>query len=157
MDLWQQNERRFAMGEIRVRDPFWGGFSNLPAVFQRFFEQDDWGLPTMSEGGLLAVDISEGKEGETIVRASLPGFRREDVQVSVQNGVLDIKAENRFDEETKGEKFYRRERRYGSVTRRIALPGNPTGEGVAAELKEGVLTVKVPANGGNGPKKIQVR
>lgn len=115
------------------------------------------GLGELMQTGSLAVDISEGKEGETIVRASLPGFKKEDVQVSVHNGVLDIKAESREETETKDEKFFRKERRYGSLSRRIALPGNPSGEGVAAELKDGVLTVKVPGNGKSGPKKIDIK
>lgn len=143
------------MPNIRVRSPF--GEMDLRNFFRGFFDEDNMGISQYMAEGSLAVDISEGKEGETIVRASLPGFKKEDVQVSVHNGVLDIKAENRFEEETKDEKFYRKERRYGSVTRRIALPGNPKSDDVVAELKDGVLTVKVPANGETGPKKIAVK
>lgn len=143
------------MGQIRVRDPF-GGL-DLRNFFRGFFNEDEMGLGELMQTGSLAVDISVGKEGETIVRASLPGFKKEDVQVSVHNGVLDIKAESREETETKDEKFFCKERRYGSLTRRIALPGNPSGEAVAAELKDGVLTVKVPGNGKSGPKKIDIK
>ena len=143
------------MANIRVRDPFQG--TGLRDFFRGFFDEDEMGIRPWLEEGALAVDISQGKEGETIVRASLPGFRKEDVNVSVHNGVLDIKAESKSEEETRDEKFYRKERRYGSLSRRIALPGNPSGEGVAAELKDGVLTVKVPGNGETGPKKIDVK
>jgi HSP20 family protein len=144
------------MGQIRVRDPF--GTLDLRNFFRGFFNDDEqMGLGQWMQEGSLAVDISEGKEGETIVRASLPGFKKDDVQVSVHNGVLDIKAESNEETETKEEKFFRKERRYGSVARRIALPGNPTGEDVLAELKDGVLTVKVPAGGKNGPKKIDIK
>lgn len=143
------------MANIRVRDPFQG--LGLRDFFRGFFDDDEMGVRPWMEEGALAVDVSQGKEGETIVRASLPGFKKEDVSVSVHNGILDIKAESKSEEETKEEKFYRKERRYGSLSRRIALPGNPTGEGVAAELNDGVLTVKVPGNGDNGPKKIDVK
>ena len=143
------------MPNIRVRSPF--GEMDLRNFFRGFFDEDNMGISQYMAEGSLAVDISEGVEGETIVRASLSGFKKEDVQVSVHNGVLDIKAENKFEEETKNEKFFRKERRYGSVTRRIALPGNPKSDDVIAELKDGVLTVKVPANGETGPKKIAVK
>lgn len=142
------------MPNIRVRSPF--AEMDLGNFFRGFFNDDETGLGQYMADGSLAVDISEGKEGETIVRASLPGFNKDDVQISVHNGVLDIKAENKFEEETKHEKFFRKERRYGSVTRRIALPGNPKGDEVTAELKDGILTVKIPANGETGPKKITV-
>jgi HSP20 family protein len=140
-----------AMREIKVFDPFNVGFSNF---FRNFF--DDEGLRPLMEEGSLAVDVSQGKEGETIVRANLPGFKKEDVQLSVHNGVLDIRAESKQEDEVKHEKFYRRERRVSSVTRRVALPGNPSGDDVQAELKDGVLTVKVPGSTKNGPKQIAV-
>lgn len=145
------------MGQIRLRDPFAIAMPDLRSLFRGFIDDEDVGLRPVLEEGSLAVDISQGKEGETIVRASLPGFKREDVQLSVHNGVLDIKAESKHEEETKGEKFYRRERRVSSLSRRIALPGNPDGEGVAAELKDGVLTVKIPTPAKNGPKQIAVK
>lgn len=143
------------MNGLRLRDPFdIGGVRNL---MRAFF--NDPGLeiaPTLDEGA-LAVDISEGKEGETIVRASLPGFKKEDVTVSVHQGVLDIKAEQSEESETKEEKFYRKERRWGSLSRRIALPGNPAEDGVAAELKDGVLTVTVKPSKANQPRQIAIR
>jgi HSP20 family protein len=149
------NNKEIVMGQIRVREPF-GGL-DLRNFFRGFFDDEQMGLGQWMNEGSLAVDISEGKEGETIVRASLPGFKRDDVQVSVHNGVLDIKAESKEETETQGEKFFRKERRYGSVSRRIALPGNPSGEDVVAELKDGVLTVKVPGNTKSGPKKVEIR
>ena len=55
------------------------------------------------------------------------------------------------------DKFFRQERRVSSVSRRIALPGNPSGEGVSAELKDGVLTVKVAPGAKNGPKRVEIK
>ena len=140
------------MNNILLRSPL-GNF-DLRNFFRSAFENDD--VDQWLQQGALAVDISEGKEGETIVRASLPGFKKEDVHVSVHNGVLDIKAESTEETETKNEKFFRRERRFGSVARRIALPGNPGSEDVAADLKDGVLTVKVRPAAKDGPKKIAI-
>jgi HSP20 family protein len=147
--------QEIAMGQIRLRDPFdFGGMRNL---LRSFFEEPGFQLAPMLEEGALAVDVSEGKEGETIVRASLPGFKKEDVKVSVHQGVLDIRAESKEEHETKDEKFYRKERRWGAVSRRIALPGNPAEDGVSAELKDGVLTVKVQPSKANQPRQIAVR
>lgn len=143
------------MGDLRIRDPF--AFTGLRNLFRGFFDEPNFELAPHLEEGALAVDISEGKEGELVVRASLPGFKREDVQVSVHNGVLDIKAESREEKETKDEKFYRKERRWGAVSRRIALPGSPAEEGVTAELKDGVLTVRIPGSKGKGPRKVDVK
>lgn len=143
------------MANLSMRSPF--GNLDLRNFFRGVFDEADPSIAQFMQEGSLAVDISEGKEGETIVRASLPGFKKEDVQVSVHNGVLDIKAESREETETKEEKFYRKERRYGSLSRRIALPGNPSGEAIVAELKDGVLTVKVPADVKAGPKRVEVK
>lgn len=143
------------MSQMKLRDPFdIGGMRNL---LRGFFDDAGFQLAPALEEGALAVDISEGKEGETIVRASLPGFKKEDVKVSVHQGVLDIRAESKEEHETKDEKFYRKERRWGAVSRRIALPGNPAEDGVQAELKDGVLTVKVQPSKANQPRQIAVR
>lgn len=143
------------MSQMKLRDPFdFGGMRNL---LRGFFDDAGFQLAPTLEEGALAVDISEGKEGETIVRASLPGFKKEDVKVSVHQGVLDIRAESKEEHETKDEKFYRKERRWGAVSRRIALPGNPAEDGVQAELKDGVLTVKVQPSKANQPRQIAVR
>lgn len=140
---------------MKVRDPFeLGGMRDL---VREFFEEPGLrSFPTFSEDA-LPVDISEGKEGETIVRASLPGFRKEDVKISVHEGVLEISAEHSAESETSDEKFYRKERRWGSMSRRIALPGQPADDGVDAELKDGVLTVRVKPAKGSQPRAIAVR
>lgn len=95
------------------------------------------------EDGTLAVDVAEG-DGEVIVRASLPGFKKEDIDVQIHNGVLSIKAERSEEEETEVEHFYRKERRVGSLSRRIALPDVVSGADAHAEVRDGVLTVRIP-------------
>ncbi|MBX3474734.1 MAG: Hsp20/alpha crystallin family protein [Planctomycetes bacterium] len=143
------------MSQMKLRDPFdMGGMRNL---LRSFFDDAGFQIAPTLEEGALAVDISEGKEGETIVRASLPGFKKEDVKISVHQGILDIRAESKEETETRDEKFYRKERRWGAVSRRIALPGNPAEDGVQAELKDGVLTVKVQPSKANQPRQIAVR
>lgn len=135
-------------------------FPAMNRVFRDFFE-DPFFKGTLTQGwadeGSLAVDISEGKEGDIIVRSSLPGFRKEDVSVTVHNNVLSIKAESKDEKETQNEKYYRKERRWGSVSRSVALPGQISEDNVRAELKDGVLTVKLlPAKAAQS-KRIEVK
>ena len=114
------------------------------------------GLGTVaSDEGTLAVDVSEDDQN-VYVRASLPGFAKEDVSIEVHDSVLSIKAEHTEEKEESTEKFYRRERRFGSTSRSIALP-SPVREGEAtAELKDGVLTVRVPRVAEKTPKRISI-
>ncbi len=108
-----------------------------------------------SDASTLAVDVSED-DTSVYVRASLPGFAKEDVSIEVHDSVLSIRAEHNEEREEKTEKFYRRERRFGSLSRSIALP-SPVREGEAsAELKDGVLTVRIPRVAEKSPKKIAI-
>jgi len=131
-------------------------------MFQNFLGQGFSALPFLTddesiEAGTLAVDVSEDDEN-VIVRASLPGFNKDDVSVELDKGVLTITGEHTEESESKGERYYRRERRVGSVSRRIALPGT-IGEGEAeAEFKGGVLTVRVPrATEADSRKKLKIK
>lgn len=146
------------MSELKKWEPFsFAGFGDFRKLLQNLFPEKGASLEPWLEEGNLAVDISQGREGETIVRASLPGFKKENIDVQVHDGILTIKAESTEEHEAKGEKFYHKERRWGSLSRRIALPGNPSDEGIAADLKDGVLTVKIPAGKGNQPRRIEIR
>ena len=109
----------------------------------------------LDDEGTLALDVAEG-DGELIVRASLPGFKREDIDVQIHNGVLSIKAEHTVEKETKDERYYRKERRVGSVTRRIALPGVVSDANANAELNDGVLILRIPQAEVARPKQIPV-
>lgn len=144
------------MFELMKRDPM---FNRNIRDLMNFVRNDPFfGMPTEGawEDGNLALDVSEG-DGEIIVRASLPGFKKDEIDVSVQNGVLTIKAEHTEEEETKKEKFYRKERRYGSVYRTMTLPGNVTDTNAKAELKDGVLTLHIPEEEKAKPKRIAVK
>lgn len=118
-----------------------------PPSLRSFFRNWDepWaGMPSLIEGTDLPVDISKDKENRLVVRATLPGFKKEEVNVRLENNSLFITAEHKDDSETKGEDYYRRERSWKSVSRTIGLPGQAEKNGVDAELKDGVLTVRVP-------------
>ena len=143
------------MADIVRRDPFTGMRQMMDRLFDDSFfrsQSNGWGL----EEGTLAVDISE-VDGALTVQASLPGFQKEDVDVQVHEGVLSIKAEHHEEHETKGERFYRRGRTFGSLSRRIALPGIVHDSKVDAELTEGILTLTLPLPEKAKPKQIEIR
>jgi HSP20 family protein len=148
------------MADIVRRDGSWDGMPTLPAfhgmrqLMDRLFDDTSFGQGW--DDGMLPVDISE-KDQELVVRASVPGFKKEDIDIQVHQGVLSINAKHTFDDETSGEKWYRRERRYGAVSRRIALPGVVHDAPVDAELKDGVLTLKIAVPEAARPKQIEIK
>ena len=102
----------------------------------------DW-MPT--------VDISE-TEGEYLIKAELPEVRKEDVKVTVENGVLTLQGERRQEKEEKGKRFHRVERSYGSFVRSFTLPESVDESSVKAEYKDGVLNLHLPKSEKVKPK-----
>ena len=102
-----------------------------------------------------AVDIYE-TDGALVVKAELPDLRREDVDVSVENNTLSIRGERKLDSEIKQESFHRIERAYGSFVRTFSLPNTVDTGKIAAEYKNGVLTVKLPIRDEVKPRSIDV-
>lgn len=100
------------------------------------------------------------KEDHFEITADVPGFKKEDVQVEVQNGVLVIKAENKeetkTDEEREGVKWHRVERRSGSLFRSVKLPPSADLEHINAKSEDGVLTVAVAKRPEAAPRRIAV-
>ena len=89
------------------------------------------------------VDILD-HEKELIVRAELPGVEKDDVEVTIAGDRLTIEAEREFEEEETKESFYRHELGYGELRRTIALPVEIDTDHIEAELKDGILSVKLP-------------
>lgn len=103
-----------------------------------------------------AVDIKE-TESEYLVRAELPGIRREDVKVSLDEGVLTIEGERRQEKVEKTEKTHRVERFYGTFCRSFSLPEYTDAAGIRAESKDGVLSVHVPKLTVEKRKALQIK
>ncbi len=102
------------------------------------------------------VDITED-EKEFLIKAELPEVKKEEVKVSVQDGVLTISGERKYEKEEKGKKYHRVERAYGSFARSFALPDDADAEKVAGEFKDGILKVHVPKSEKAKPKKVEVK
>ena len=90
-----------------------------------------------------AVDISE-KDKEYLVKAQLPGVKKDDVRIELLNGVLTITGERKFEKEEKTEKTHRVESAYGAFTRSFTVPEDVLAEKIAAEFKDGILAVRLP-------------
>jgi HSP20 family protein len=102
------------------------------------------------------VDISED-EKEYLIKAELPEVKKEDAKVSVQNDVLTISGERKYEKEEKGKKYHRVERAYGSFERSFTLPEDADAAKIAAEFKDGVLKVHLPKSEKPRPKSIEVK
>lgn len=102
-----------------------------------------------------SVDISEDDK-EYVIKAELPEVDKEKVKIVVENGVLCIKGERKFEKEEKNKKYHRIERSYGSFMRSFTLPDDADPAKVAAEFKDGLLQVHMPKSEARKPKAIEV-
>lgn len=103
-----------------------------------------------------AVDIFQSDANEVVLKAELPGLKREDIDVKVENNTLTIKGERRQDSEVKKEHFHRVERCYGAFGRSFSLPNTIDTGKVRADYHDGVLTVSLPLREESKPRQIQV-
>ena len=103
-----------------------------------------------------AVDISEDDK-EFVVKAELPGLKREEVKVTVEDGVLSISGERKTEKEEKNKKFHRVERSYGSFLRSFTLPEGADATRVNADFNDVVLNVHLAKTAKAQPKTIEVK
>jgi HSP20 family protein len=103
-----------------------------------------------------ALDISERKDAY-VVTVEVPGIKAEDLDITLEDGLLTIKGERRFTQETSEQQFHRVERRYGGFRRSITLPAQVKADQIEASFEDGVLEVVVPKAEEAKPKKISVR
>ena len=101
------------------------------------------------------VDIAED-DNEYLINVELPEVQKENVKVTVNQGVLSIQGERMMEKEENGRKYHRVERAYGSFSRSFTLPDYVDGNRIAAEFKDGILRVHVPKSEQAKPKSIQV-
>ena len=143
----------------------WDPFKEMEELQSRFTKL--FGLtPVRTEnGGQELMTITEwtpsvdiiGDEKEWLVKADLPEVKKEDVKVSVENGVLTITGERKLEKEEKDKKYHRIERSYGNFLRSFTLPEGADGSKVNAEFKDGVLKVHLPKSDKAKPKAVEVK
>lgn len=101
------------------------------------------------------VDIFENKEN-LVIEAELPGMKREDVDVSIENNVLTLHGERKFEKKDDGDNYHRVERSYGSFTRSFTLPQTVTADGATADFKNGILRVQLLKREETKARKIEI-
>src|SRR2546423_12179653 len=102
-----------------------------------------------------AVDIYEG-EHELVVKADLPDIRPEELDIRVENNILTIRGERKFEKKVDEKNYLRVERAYGSFARSFALANTVNTDAIKADYKDGVLTLSVPKRVEAKPKQIKV-
>jgi HSP20 family protein len=144
--------RRDPFAELADWRPF---FAPLFGREGRNLLEEVWGR---SAAGRLApsVDISED-DGNYVVTAELPGTKREDVTVELEEDVLTIRGEKRNEREEKKEKRRLVERSYGTFSRSFTLPANADGEKISASFKDGVLTVTIGKRPETKPRVVDIK
>ena len=101
------------------------------------------------------VDIFENKD-EIVLEAELPGMNREDFELTIENNVLTLRGERRFEKRDEADNYHRVERAYGSFTRSFTLPQTVSGDGATAEYKNGVLRVVLKKREEVKARRIQI-
>src|SRR5882672_12238857 len=102
-----------------------------------------------------AVDIYEG-EHELVVKADLPDVKAEDLDIRVENNILTIRGERKFEKKVDEKNYLRVERAYGSFARSFSLANTVNTEAIKADYKDGVLTLNIPKREEAKPKQIKV-
>lgn len=127
-------------------------FGKLPVRAES--EQELFGLTDWTP----SVDISE-TDTAYLIKGEIPGVKKEDIKVTVEDGMITMRGERRQEKEEKDEKFHRVERSYGSFMRSFRLPEDADDSAVKAEFKDGMISVTLPKSGKakSKPKEIEVK
>lgn len=135
----------------------WSPFAEIERIrreFDRLLEE----LVPREEGERVfapVVDVYETDQ-ELVVKAELPGVKKENVEVSIRDNALHIRGEKKEEKEEKTETYHRVERVYGRFERVVPLPTDVKVESAKAEFKDGVLEIRIPKAEGAKEKKIEI-
>ena len=131
-------------------------FEQFNRAYSDWFGRDMEGfLPRDGGRWLPAVDIRES-DGKFLIEVEVPGFKSEEVHVSVDDRILSIEGERVSESKEEKEGYIRTERQRGRFVRRFTLPSAVQSEDIAASVKDGVLTIEVPQAAAREPRKIPV-
>ena len=133
----------------------WGLLNQLQRELERAHEGGSGEGSIATAEWTPAVDIKEESD-KFVLLADIPGVKPEDIDISMENGVLTIKGEKKTEAKTEQEGFKRVERTHGSFYRRFSLPDSANAEAISAKSKLGVLEIVIPKREAVKPKKINV-
>jgi HSP20 family protein len=138
---WEPLERLVSLDDMV--DRFFDRSARRPVGFDRFASD-------------VAVDMYETRD-DVVVQATLPGVKPQDLQVKVEGGILQIDAESKTEEKIKEHNYVRRERRYGKVSRSVALSSDVHADKASAEFEHGILTLRFPKREEVKAKSVQIK
>ena len=144
------------MNSISRWEPF-RNVSSLQEQVNRLFEST---FPHKGDESTLtawapAVDVYE-TENELVIKADLPEISEKDLDVRVENNMMTIRGERKFEQQVKEDSYLRMERAYGSFSRSFSLPNTVNTEAINADYKNGVLTVTLPKRAESKPKQVRI-
>jgi HSP20 family protein len=142
----------------------WEPFRDIDDMFDRVFADTmrRWPRTSNDERRVYdwapAADVSE-TDGEYLIKAELPEVGKDDLNITVQEGVLTLAGERKEEKREENEKIHRIERFHGSFSRRFTLPDDADEQGIKAESKDGVLVIHIPKQkvAHPQPRQIQVQ
>jgi HSP20 family protein len=118
-------------------------FAAIDRVFDEVFKSNFPSLPTVLDTSAFRVDISEDDKS-IYIEADLPGVKKEDLKVTVEDNLLTIRAERRAESTESKKNYYRTERVFGSMTRSFTLGENVNKDAIEAHFSDGVLKLVLP-------------
>ncbi|MBC5763933.1 Hsp20/alpha crystallin family protein [Ramlibacter albus] len=141
------------MGNLKLLDPLFG--DTFDSAMRRFFAAAP--LEGDAPASKMKIDVTENADGY-LVKADLPGMKKEDISVRVDGNFVQIDAQSGTEKETRGngDKLLCRERTWGAVSRAFTLASDIDESMVDARYADGVLTLRLPRKAGNATKKITV-
>jgi HSP20 family protein len=141
--LWRPRRNTLSLG--RPLDRFFDDWFYRPSRM--------WLVPSLAES--LPLDVYR-EDGHLVIKAEVPGVASEDIDISVKDNVLTISGETKSEDEVTEENYIRRERRYGSFCRSLALPVEAEGDKAEAAFEDGLLTVSVPVAEEPQPETVKI-
>jgi HSP20 family protein len=140
---WTPSQQQAAI----AREPFY-------RLFDTYFS-DAAGEELATRAWTPPVDIQETDDAYQI-QAELPGMKKEDIQITLENNILRVSGERKWEKDVKKENYHRIERSYGTFTRSFALPNQVSADKVQAKFDSGVLSITVPKAEVAKPRRIEI-
>jgi HSP20 family protein len=137
----------------------WDPFRNVSTLQEQVSRLFDSNFPHIADSTLTAwapsVDVYE-TGNELVIKADLPEVVEKDLDVRIEDNMLSIRGERKFEQEVKEENYLRMERSYGSFSRSFSLPNTVDTQAIKAEYADGVLTVTLPKRAESKPKQVKI-
>ena len=135
--------KRGPTGALTMVRPFYRPFGLMDEVERMARDIWDSWRPVASTSFMPRLDIYEEKD-ELVIKAELPGVRKQDLDINLEGDILTIKAEKKSEEIAEDATYYSRERHFGQFSRSISLPFYVDADKISATFKSGILAIRLP-------------